>query len=137
MRGRLNDSKSAEVGLRPDQQGCKDHGHGEEGKSYDENCHCSDPLQAPTPPSDPPGAAAVRLLLLESPLELLSGAHEIPPTGHGTPLYLRASYPRTGARCPEMPRETSTSYSSKLAKMLAFLFLRGSGIRSSAGALSK
>jgi hypothetical protein len=69
------------VRLRPEQQGCKDHGYSEEGKSYDENCHCSDPLQPPSPSgAPPPGAAAIRPLLLESPLEP-SGAHVIPPTG--------------------------------------------------------
>jgi hypothetical protein len=79
--------------LRPEQQGCKDHGHGEEGKSYDENCHCSDPLQPPSPSvAPPPGAAEIRPLLLESPLELLSWVHVIPPTGHRAPLCLWASY---------------------------------------------
>jgi hypothetical protein len=76
------------VRLRPEQQGCKDHGHGEEGKSYDQNCHCSDPLQPPLPSGDPPGTAVIRTLLLESPLELLSGVHVIPPTGHRALLCL-------------------------------------------------
>ena len=71
--------------LRPEQQGYKDYGHGEEGKSSDENCHCSDPLQPPSPSEDPPVTAAIRLLLLESPLEL-SGVHVVPPTRHRAPL---------------------------------------------------
>ena len=81
--------------LWPDQQGCKDHGHGEEGKSYDENCHCSDPLQPPSPSGDPPGTAAIRPLLLESPLEL-SGVHVVPPTRYRPSLPV-GIVPLTGA----------------------------------------